>query len=998
MAIRGWFVGIDEFTDPVAPSLTGAKRDAAALHAIFKDGIPDLEDTLLLNAEATYEHIRQCLTNAFEGANEDDAVIFTFATHGTEDHRIVAHNTDVHKLDDTAIPLADIVSLFRNSRARFILCILDCCFSGEAPARVVKDTPKSRSLFDISAIQGAGRLLITACRPNEEAFEHPSRRHGLLTAALVDALTNPESSSVLTLVDRVVSQVRTEAETMGLSQNPVATTYIDGGFVLPTLRRGATFAAAFPEYGAVRVATVADLRQFGIPQQIVEAWRDAFHDHLHQLQIDAINEYRILDGQSLFVIAPTSSGKTFIGEVAGVRAVLDGRRAVFLLPLKALVNEKYDDFRRMYGEQLGMRVVRCSGDYHDELSAFVSGKFDIALLTYEMFLGIALTNESLLNLLGLVVVDEVQYVSDASRGINVELLLTLLRAKRGIGINPQLLLLSAVVGNADQFADWLGIRISRSETRPVPLRFGAIDRSGMFEFVDENGVRKIEQMLRPDDIRPRHEKASAQDVIIPLTRQLLSEPRASVIVFRNMRSTAAGAAGYLAAEMGLPAATEAIELLPSVDLSNTSPLLRSALNGGTAFHSTHLSRDERVVVERAFRQGTVRVLAATSGVAAGINTPASAVIIAETTLAAPNDPPMQIGDMRNMAGRAGRYGYQETGTAFMIASSSWQRTALVDQYVVAAAPPLRSTFDTKDIPTWTIRLLRQVDRIQRADVPPLLMNSFGGYIASRQNPAFNTTLGNQVTGLLATMQREGLLEEDASGIELTDIGKACGAANISLESCLVILAAIRHLNRPLTPEQLAALTQIIIESEESRIPINRRTGSSEYRWLSEAAARFGNDVASVIQRGVAQISDAWARAKKALVVVAYASGMPISDIENRFTMNARFYLVRAGDITGTADNTRYRLRSIVDLIQIAYPAFAPDPVAMENLFVQIELGISSDILDLAESPVPLNRAACLSLRSAEIRTVDALLHADPEKLKTILPSITLQALIPFLVQ
>ena len=193
MRIRGWFIGIDEFQDPAAPSLSGAVRDATALNAIFRDGIPSIDATLLLNDCASHAHIRQILADAFENSNEDDAIIVSIATHGTHDHRIVAHDTDVHALDTTAIQLSDIVSLFRSSKAKFIFCIIDCCFSGEAPARVIKDTPTSRSIVDISGISGEGRLLITACRPDEVAYEDPSRRHGFLTGAIIDALTDEQT-------------------------------------------------------------------------------------------------------------------------------------------------------------------------------------------------------------------------------------------------------------------------------------------------------------------------------------------------------------------------------------------------------------------------------------------------------------------------------------------------------------------------------------------------------------------------------------------------------------------------------------------------------------------------------------------------------------------------------------------------------------------------------------------------------------------------------------
>ena len=123
----------------------------------------------------------------------------------------------------------------------------------------------------------------------------------------------------------------------------------------------------------------------------------------------------MLDGESVLVVAPTSSGKTFIGEMAAARAVADGRKAAFLLPYKALVNEKYDQFQALYGATLNLRVVRCTGDYQDDKGALLRGKYDLALLTYEMFLNLAVSNPVLLHSLGLVVLDEAQFITDPAR-------------------------------------------------------------------------------------------------------------------------------------------------------------------------------------------------------------------------------------------------------------------------------------------------------------------------------------------------------------------------------------------------------------------------------------------------------------------------------------------------------------------------------------------------------------------------------------------------------
>lgn len=102
-----------------------------------------------------------------------------------------------------------------------------------------------------------------------------------------------------------------------------------------------------------------------------------------------------------------------------------------------------------------------------------------------------------------------------------------------------------------------------------------------------------------------------------------------------MRGKAARVAGYLAKDLGLPSAKVVLEMLPAQDQSSSSGRLREHLRGGTAFHNSNLSREEREAVERAFRdpQGLVRVLGATTTVAAGINTPTSAIILGEAEFA-----------------------------------------------------------------------------------------------------------------------------------------------------------------------------------------------------------------------------------------------------------------------------------------------------------------------------------------------------------------------------
>ena len=71
-------------------------------------------------------------------------VVISFAGHGTEAHQIVAYDTDRDVVGSSTLPMEELATKFRSSAARAILCIIDCCFSGAAPARVLEGTPHAR--------------------------------------------------------------------------------------------------------------------------------------------------------------------------------------------------------------------------------------------------------------------------------------------------------------------------------------------------------------------------------------------------------------------------------------------------------------------------------------------------------------------------------------------------------------------------------------------------------------------------------------------------------------------------------------------------------------------------------------------------------------------------------------------------------------------------------------------------------------------------------------
>ncbi|WP_024521132.1 hypothetical protein [Bradyrhizobium sp. Tv2a-2] len=85
---------------------------------------------------------------------------------------------------------------FRTTKAKVVLCILDCCFSGNAPARVLETAARPRSTFGLAGISGEGRILLAACAPTEAAWEQPGTGHGLLTYATIKAMSESDGAPV----------------------------------------------------------------------------------------------------------------------------------------------------------------------------------------------------------------------------------------------------------------------------------------------------------------------------------------------------------------------------------------------------------------------------------------------------------------------------------------------------------------------------------------------------------------------------------------------------------------------------------------------------------------------------------------------------------------------------------------------------------------------------------------------------------------------------------
>jgi len=186
---------------------------------------------------------------------------------------------------------------------------------------------------------------------------------------------------------------------------------------------------------------------------------------LRPSQEKAINQ-GLLQGKSLLICTPTASGKTLIAEIAFMNMFVQRKgKAVYIVPLKALANEKYKEFKERYGNKI--RVALSIGD-RDKVDGYLED-YDLIICTAEKLDSLIRHSCPWLKNVAVVVVDEIHLMNDPGRGPTLEILITIIKQ---LIPNIQLLCLSATIGNPEQLAEWLQAELVLDQWRPTVLRKG----------------------------------------------------------------------------------------------------------------------------------------------------------------------------------------------------------------------------------------------------------------------------------------------------------------------------------------------------------------------------------------------------------------------------------------------------------------------------------------------------------------------------------------------
>jgi superfamily II RNA helicase len=400
----------------------------------------------------------------------------------------------------------------------------------------------------------------------------------------------------------------------------------------------------------------------------------------------------LLEGASVFVAAPTGSGKTLIADyvVGMARDVQKG--VIYTAPIKALSNQKFKQFRDTYGEE---NVGLITGDIVRNEGA------PVLVMTTEIFRNILFDHSRPLDDIAYVIFDEIHYIADEDRGfVWEESLIFLPEHIRFLG-------LSATIANGSELRNWMStlrpepVRVVEYRHRPVPLSHGYYAQGLGITTLDT-----LEQYLR--DTAASTKEPWQDKTTFPLPNHVelvdaLGEQYLPLLFFvfsrRGCEVHAAELArthNYLTPEEALAVREAAERHLWGRELQSLSSVaqLTDILERGIAYHHAGLLPACKELVEELFERRLIKILYATETFAVGVNFPVRTVCFdSYTKFDGRGFRPLTVGEYFQMAGRAGRRGIDEQGFVFTMVDLNFYQPGELGDRTEDNVEPLWSQFD-----------------------------------------------------------------------------------------------------------------------------------------------------------------------------------------------------------------------------------------------------------------------------------------------------------------
>ena len=672
-------------------------------------------------------------------------------------------------------------------------------------------------------------------------------------------------------------------------------------------------------------------------------------------QVEAIKA-GALEGRNLLLASPTASGKTLVAELCALKHILENDgKVLYLTPLRALANEKYEEFkkytviRKPNGRKISVGIS--TGDF-DSSDAWL-GRFDIIVTTNEKCDSLLRHRAPWINEVSLIVADEIHLLNEVERGPTLEVVLA-----RLMQLNPniQILALSATVRNSDEIAEWLKAEAITTEWRPVKLREGIL-LNDEIQFKDGGSVKINRVVKNPAINLALHSiRHGGQALIFASSR-------------RNAVSLAKKAApevsGLLSKSLKRSLSSLAEEIQSSGERTRLSDLLADLVRNGVAFHHAGLSGIHRRIIENAFRNGRIKVLTATPTLAFGVNLPARMVIISDYRRYEPGYGyyPISVLEYKQMIGRAGRPKYDEVGESILIARTDEERDYLLTSFVLARPERIWSKLG--------------VEKVLRSHVLATIASEFA-YSEQGVYEFFGRTLyafqydlraiENVIARILKFLYNEGMIKIERDFIRATEFGLRVSQLYIDPVSAIIIRDAFERRAPKIT--NLSFLHMIAHTPDMA--PKTRPT-SSQIDQIALFAEEHRDEF-------FFEVPDEWidridyeeflGEVKTALVLNAWIEEYSEDDI-------IEYFGVEPGDLYHLTETAKWLLYASYELAKLlGHRDMLPK---LAELMERVDKGVKTELISLARLE-GVGRIRARILYNAGLRTIEDLKKAPISKL------------------
>ncbi|NLK25402.1 MAG: DEAD/DEAH box helicase [Euryarchaeota archaeon] len=678
--------------------------------------------------------------------------------------------------------------------------------------------------------------------------------------------------------------------------------------------------------------------ELDLPKGVAEVLGEEGIAELYQPQAEAAPF--ALDGKNLVVAIPTASGKSLIAYLAIMKQVLErGGKALYIVPLRALAAEKYNDLKLF--EKLGLKIAMSAGDLDSPDPQL--DEFDIIVATSEKADSLLRHQSAWLHHITLVVADEVHLIHDPGRGPTLEVTLTKFRK---LNPNLQVIALSATIKNSKELADWLDAEHVSSDWRPTPLKEG-IYLDGEIRFTD-NTSRRVPCNKEP-----------LWDIVADSIAD-----GGQCLVFVNTRRSTETVAKRFAPLMGKLLAGTELEDGDSLVEDQGEPTsvgkrLRACVRKGVAFHNAGLTNEQRRFVETKFKEGKIKCIVATPTLAAGINLPARRVVIRDVTrFEAGGNVSIPVLEIKQMCGRAGRPRFDPYGEAVLLAKNEDGFRFLLENYLLNDSEEIYSKLGSE--PVLRAHILATV-ATGTASSRDELMDFLNSTFFAHQTTMIG--LEEAADNVLEFLEEEGMIRQDRDRLIPTFFGRRVSDLYIDPLTATKLRDALRNFK---PDSSYFGLLHAICSSPDMLTMYLRR---SDYDWVEEVMLARGQELLLPPPEDMDEYDFYLAELKTACSLDDWIQEMEEDMLLKKYGMGP-------GDLRNKVDVGEWLIYSMRELSNIfnkdAYPV-------LTELITRIRYGVRPELLELVRLR-GIGRARARSLYDHGVRGVEDLRTVDPVRL------------------